>query len=192
MRIDLTGQVFDRLSVVKLSHVDKHGKTFWECVCKCGNKHVASSTNLRNMRVRSCGCLKRIHGMNRTRPYWVWNNMLNRCNDLQNSRYPLYGGRGITVCDKWSTFAGFWEDMKEGYSDQLTLDRVDSNGNYCKKNCRWVTAKEQSRNRRSNVKYCGECAVDASIRLGGKPSLVSLRIRNGWSKKRAFTTPVIK
>ena len=89
--------------------------------------------------------------MSKSKPYAVWKTMRNRCKSKRHNRYASYGGRGITVCDEWSSFDKFWEDMGDTYKDGLTLDRIDPNGDYCKENCRWVTQKVQQRNRRNNA-----------------------------------------
>lgn len=134
-----------------------------------------------------------IHGMANSRPYNIWFHMIYRCTEPKHNKYHLYGAKGIKVCDKWTTFQGFWDDMSDGYSDELTLDRIDGKGNYCKENCRWATTKQQARNRNNNIKYKGECASDVSIRLGGKRSLISQRVATrGWSLEKAFTTPVMR
>ena len=89
--------------------------------------------------------------MTGTKPYGVWNGMLQRCGNKKNSRYKDWGGRGIKVCDRWKRFDEFWEDMKEGYKEGLTLDRIDNNGFYCKENCKWSTQKEQMNNKRKRT-----------------------------------------
>jgi len=200
-RIDLSGKQFTRLNVRSLSHVGRKGKTYWECRCECGKERIVSSDNLRSGHTKSCGCLAKeqlgakhyVHGMGDSRVYGIWRHIINRCTSRKNIQYHNYGGRGIKVCDKWQTFEGFWEDMKDGYSDNLSIDRIDNDGNYCKENCRWATTKVQSRNRRNNLTYKGECAYDASIRLGGKRGLISQRVETrGWSLERAFNTPLLR
>lgn len=145
-------------------------------------------------RQKSCGCMKgnKKHGMTRTRPYRAWRNMLNRCFDEKNKHYKDYGGRGITVCDKWLEFSGFWSDMKNTYKEDLTLDRINNDGNYCGDNCRWATQKEQAANKRNSITYKGETAHAAGLRINGNPSIVYLRLMAGWSKRDAFTKPSLR
>lgn len=118
--------------------------------------------------------------------------MINRCENKKHIRYHQYGGRGITVCDEWKSFKKFVKDMGEKPVG-MSLDRINNNKGYFKKNCRWATPKEQNMNRRTSINYKGECAKDASIRLGGTENLVQKRIKEmGWLIKEAFTIPAQK
>lgn len=113
---------------------------------------------LQRKKSKSCGCATFLkanikHNMHNTRQYQIWTDMKTRCNNPNNSHYYLYGGRGISYDPKWEKFEGFWEDMKEGYEDNLTIDRIDYNGNYCKENCRWITKTEQSKNRHNHYTF---------------------------------------
>lgn len=130
-----------------------------------------------------------IHGMKGSRPYRAWRNMKERCLNPKNKNYHHYGGRGIIIDEKWLDFVGFWNDMKTGYQDNLTLDRKDVNGNYCKENCRWITLQEQAANKRNSILYNGECARQAGLRINKNPSLVYQRINAGWTIHDSFTKP---
>lgn len=135
------------------------------------------------------------HGMSGTRFYHIWQDMIDRIKRPTNHAYKNYGGRGIKVCKRWIShkgFINFYNDMIPTYKKTLTIDRINNNGNYCKENCRWITKADQSKNRRDNIKYKGEIMADACKRLGGKKLLIFDRLNSGWSKKRAFTTPIIK
>ncbi len=197
--IDLTNQVFSRLTVIK-RHKDngKSRKAKWECKCSCGKETIVVGTKLRNGTTKSCGCLGKenlkksitSHNMNYTRPYYIWCAMKNRCNTPSNKRYKSYGGRGISFCSKWEKFEGFWEDMQDGYYDCLSLDRIDVNGNYEKNNCRWVTIKEQANNKRNN--HCLELdgviktIAEWSKELGINRYTIRSRLVRGASTKDAL------
>ena len=151
------GDTFGRLTIIKElePHVYPSGnrRRIFLASCSCGSDPKSYRINeLRNGHTKSCGCYnaERItsHGMNDTRVYQCWADMKTRCDNPKNKFYDYYGGRGITYCDKWKTFEGFWEDMQDGYSEDLTLNRRDNDGMYCKENCQWDTKHFQGHMRR--------------------------------------------
>lgn len=186
----LVGKKFGRLTVL-IEVVSPHKTRRWLCVCSCGKTAICYDSSLATGRSKSCGCyrdeLRRKHNLSNTRIYMIWAGMLNRCYKSTNTRYADYGGRGIKVCKKWHLFVGFYEDMKLGYSEKLSLDRIRVNGNYCKSNCRWSTPKEQGRNRRNNVflniNGKNKCISEWAELVGFERSLISTRLRRRWSIK---------
>lgn len=162
--LDLTGKVFGRLRVIERAGSNRHGKVTWKCVCECGTSKIVIGSLLSNGTTKSCGCLRKevtskrtvTHGMRNTRFYGIWHAMKKRCNVESSINYEHYGGRGITVCERWLDFNNFKEDMYSSYEShvqmhgetQTTLDRIDVNEGYTKDNTRWATRITQNRNTR--------------------------------------------
>jgi len=147
----IEGKVFNRLTVTKVLWKNKRGHVRVQCVCECGKEKEVYLHNLQAGHVGSCGCINFEHGMYESRPYSIWENMKQRCYNTKNPRYTCYGGAGIGMCDEWKeSFSAFWDDMKEGYGDTLTLDRTNPKGQYVKDNCKWVEDKLQPRNKNKN------------------------------------------
>lgn len=173
--LKLIGKTFSRLKVIDKAenYVSPSGAKMkrWLCKCECGNTTICATTHLKSGHTKSCGCyaretsmqngLKKKHGLKNTRLYRIWQQMKTRCCNPKYEYFSSYGGRGIKVCDEWldkDGFVRFYEwSMSHGYADDLTIDRIDVNGNYCPENCRWATMKEQSKNKRNTpfVTYKG-------------------------------------
>lgn len=180
--IDISGDRFGRLRAVsraetRLSPVG-HQQAMWLCACDCGKTATISTSHLRSGHTKSCGCLSlemsrsenTTHAMYGTRTYRSWNAMLNRCRNTSAQVYSRYGGRGVSVCDRWASFENFLADMGER-PEGKTLDRFpDNKGNYEPGNCRWATSQEQNSNRSNNVivDFDGrsQCAAEWARDLG--------------------------
>jgi hypothetical protein len=154
------GKRFGRLVVLSLEYI-KNQATFWRCACDCGNECIVARDNLRSGGTQSCGCLKEearelrctTHGMTHTRLHSIWSGIKKRCNNKNCKAFKNYGGRGIKICDEWSNdFLVFYAwSCISGYADNLSIDRIDNDGDYCPENCKWVTTEEQNRNTRQCI-----------------------------------------
>lgn len=196
----LEGQRFGRLTVICFHHKDKNRSRYYLCKCDCGNEVVVYKYNLIRGLTKSCGCLNselatkrfRKHHLTGSRIYRCWIGMKNRCYNKNEPRYSDYGGRGIKVCDEWKNdFTAFYNwAIANDYKEDLTIDRIDVNGNYEPSNCRWATMKEQQRNRRNNriIEYNGKshCVAEWGEILGINDNLIRTRLFLGWDANDAL------
>lgn len=198
------GQKFNRLTVLKLDHIEKNKKNknieFYKCICQCENECIVKKHHLKSGHTQSCGCLKnKKHSLTKTRLFSIFRDMKTRCYNKNNKKYKYYGGKNIIIFKGWlNDFKTFYDwAMANGYKDNLTIDRIDNNGNYEPNNCRWTDMKTQSRNRHNNntITYNNEtyCLIDWAKKLNINRHTLFYRIYIlNWSIKKAFTTPVKK
>lgn len=202
--VDLTGQRFGRLTVIERDLSIPHEKgVHWKCRCDCGNfKSVKTSNLTKEYRgIKSCGCLlaetRTKDDFHDSKLYKIYHQIKYRCYNKNASDYEYYGGRGITMCDEWlyDGYSFYVWALSSGYRDGLTVDRIDVNGNYSPDNCRWITMKEQSNNRRSNhtITYNGKTQSLAKWAEELGMSYTTLRCRLNqyhMSVDEAFTRPI--
>lgn len=175
---DMSGVVINDLKVVKRVENYRDGKAQWLVKCHCGNEFKAIGKFLINNTIKSCGCLKAkrmieygkaksTHGDTKSRLFSIWTGMKKRCYYKNSVGYKNYGGRGITVCKEWKDdYSKFKEwALSNGYSENLTLDRIDTNKNYSPENCKWSTRTEQNRNKRNNklINYKGKLLTQSEV-----------------------------
>lgn len=200
------GKRFGRLTITAFAKT-RGGRSAWICVCDCSGTITAAHSNIMAGSTRSCGCVRKEtaaatgrdksfrHGGHGTAEYRAWNNLKCRCNNPNDKAYFQYGGRGITVCERWlNSFENFLADMGPRPGDGYSIDRYpDNDGNYEPANCRWATRKEQGRNKRNNnrIQVLGSSLAlsEAAERTGRTYSSLWHRLKNGWPIDRAITTP---
>lgn len=203
--VDLTGKKYNYLTIIKFSHY-KSNYRYWLCRCDCGvEKSIREDLIVKNKTI-SCGCYNIIkikktntkHGLWSHRLHNVWSSIKTRCYNKKSHAYKNYGGRGITMCDEWkNNFKSFYDwAMSNGYQDNLTIDRINNNGNYEPLNCRWVDMKTQSNNKRNNkmITYKNETlsVSEMARKYDITVDRLSKRLYAGWSVQKAIETPVNK
>lgn len=163
--IDITNQNFRKLKVIRRVENDKENRAMWLCICECKKIKVVMGKHLRSGKVKTCGCGKKEyaikHNMANTRFYKIWKNIKTRCNNTKSLDYKNYGGRGISICNRWLNFLNFKADMYTAYLYHVKLygykntsiNRINNNGNYELSNCQWSTWEEQVGNTRKNVYF---------------------------------------
>lgn len=200
--INLAGKKFHRLEVLSLIGKDNANHAIWQCKCDCGNETNVQSSHLITGHTRSCGCLHKEvltkHGCHGGKLYNAWQAMISRCYNSKTESYHNYGGRGITVCERWiDSPINFILDMGIPDNKKLTLERIDVNGNYELSNCKWASMKQQQRNKRNNnvIEFNGEslCLSEWCEKLNLKRSTLRNRLTvRGWSIEKSLSTPARK
>lgn len=204
--VDVKGLRFGRLVAIKPTNKRaSNGSIIWECLCDCGTVTNVAYNSLKNGQV-SCGCKQKesvkiantTHGKSYGKLYKIWTSLKSRCYNPNDKAYKDYGGRGIKVYNDWYYgFITFYEwAFENGYNDNLTIDRINNNGNYEPTNCRWVDRKIQQNNRRNNhyITIKGETKTlqEWGEYVGIKPNTILCRIRKNWSNEEAIFTPLQK
>lgn len=196
---NLFGKKFGRLTVLFQDSSNTVGRTKWVCLCSCGTIKVISAGDLMSGDITSCRCAHRDmlrernikHGLSGTPTHATWCRMINRCTNKNGEDYHNYGGRGITVCDRWmNSFENFLADMGEKPSKKMSIDRINNDGPYSPDNCRWATNKEQSLNKRTNalltIKGVTKTQTEWAYYTGINQSKISRRTRSGMSDAQAL------
>lgn len=209
--VDLTGMVFGRLTVIERNYQKEkelnkdYKKRYWTCKCECGNETVVPTGQLTTGKTRSCGCLRNdclahastTHGLSwKSRLYSIWNGMKSRCYNSNQKSFANYGARGVRICDEWMDFSSFYNwAINNGWNESdknISIDRINVDGNYEPCNCRFVTNKQQANNKTTShfLSFNGETHTIAewSEIVGLDQSALYYRITHGWDVEKALTT----
>ena len=199
---DYLGKKYNRLTVIGFEHRGAHW--WWKCECDCGNIKVVYPRKVLNGHTSSCGCIRKErvksftelyrtkHGDTGTRLHYIWSGMRSRCENPNNKDYHNYGERGISVCKEWDEYTNFKEwAINNGYTDDLSIERIDVNGNYCPENCTWIPLENQSLNTRASYRVMyhgqervfGELIREKGLKYG--PTYNRVKI-HGWSVEKAI------
>ena len=202
-KVDLTGRIFGRLTVLEDTGERRRGNVVWLCLCECGESRRIVSASLKSGLTKSCGCLHReimtqvgkdsaTHGMRNAPEYRIWASMKDRCLNPRNPQYPEYKDRA-PVGD-WLLFENFWADMGARPSPQHSLERKNNDLPYSKENCMWATSTEQARNRSSNrlltYKEVTQCISAWAAVIGMSKTTLLNRLNRGWTAEKALTHPI--
>ena len=199
---NLTGQEFGDLIALSFAGRTRHGAPQWLCRCRCGIEKVIVGISLTSGATKSCGCKRaysiglgaRRHGMTGTKVHNTWKSMIQRCTDQRADSFPRYGGRGITVCERWRTFENFYADMGAPPTLRHSIERRNNNGNYEPDNCCWATLKEQQNNRSDN-RFMTIGAATMTIQqwadsTGVPGSRIRKRLDAGYEPAHALNDPL--
>lgn len=196
---DLTGKRFGKLTVVRFSHT-QNKNSVWLCSCDCGGFSKSLAPGLNGGRVLSCGCARReasrgrwlIHGNSTKAEHKAWRSMHDRCENPKHKSYYNYGGRGISVCERWNTFENFYADLGPRPTLKHSIDRIDNESGYSPQNCRWATRDEQANNKRTNCVFTlggkSQTLTAWAKEVGVSISSIRGRMSRGWSLEQALTT----
>lgn len=192
MSKNITNNRYGELTALEVKE-RKNYRNYWLCLCDCGNTTIVDYYKLLSGHTKSCGCLQleksKTHGKTETVLYRRWTAIKSRCNYPNNKYYYNYGGRGIKLL--WNSFEEFESDMGASFKPELSIDRIDNDGHYCKENCRWVDRQTQNYNKRNNhyLKYKNktQTITEWAIQYKMNPGALTSRLRRGWSLKDALT-----
>ena len=201
---DIIGKRFGRLVVESFAGMSEFGKSRWLCRCDCGKVIIRKKERLSSGDTKSCGCLRSdLRALNnlthgdagqKSPEYIAWQHMKSRCFNVSDKKHVRYGGRGITICERWMSFENFLADMGRKPTPKHSIDRINNDGNYEPSNCRWATSKEQSVNTARNhfIKHDGKTLTISQWAdiLGISQNVITKRLSRGWSDEKSICQPL--